>query len=176
MLCGVRAAVDAKVQARSDVAKSDEQWFAQLRLEVERVTRAHMQVSGWLELNVTRHASHVTRHTSHVTRHTSHAPQEMDQCERRLQDARTARDGDRAEQAAAMAAANARTAELQKTLQQLQVSVGRCVRACACDDVHSCVQEQQRQAERAHDNCRRDLEEQAASNEELSEEMQARVM
>jgi hypothetical protein len=46
----------------------------------------------------------------------------MDQCERRLQDARTARDGDRAEQASAMAAANAHTAELQKTLQQLQVS------------------------------------------------------
>jgi len=32
------------MQARSDLAKSDEQWFAQLRLEVERVTRAHMQV------------------------------------------------------------------------------------------------------------------------------------
>ena len=44
----------------------------------------------------------------------------MDQCERRLQDARTARDGDRAEQAAAMAAANARNVELQKALQQLQ--------------------------------------------------------
>ena len=59
--------------------------------------------------------------------------------------------------------------------------VGVCVPArammfiCVCDDVHSCVQEQQRQAERAHDNCRRDLEEQAASNEELSEEMQVRV-
>jgi hypothetical protein len=46
----------------------------------------------------------------------------MDQCERRLQDVRTARDGDRSEQAAAMAAANARNAELQKTLQQLQAS------------------------------------------------------
>jgi hypothetical protein len=34
------------LQARSDLAKSDEQWFAQLRLEVERVTRAHMQVRG----------------------------------------------------------------------------------------------------------------------------------
>jgi hypothetical protein len=38
------AACDAREQARSDLAKSDEQWFAQLRLEVERVTRAHMQV------------------------------------------------------------------------------------------------------------------------------------
>lgn len=113
-------ALKEREQARSDLAKSDEQWFAQLRLEVERVTRAHMQ--------------------------------EMDQCERRLQDARTARDGDRAEQAAAMAAANARNAELQKALQQLQ--------------------DQQRLAERAHDNCRRDLEQQMASNEELSSEMQ----
>ena len=34
------------LQARSDLAKSDEQWFAQLRLEVERVTRARMQVRG----------------------------------------------------------------------------------------------------------------------------------
>ena len=34
------------------------------------------------------------------------------------------------------------------------------------------VQEQQRQAERAHDNCRRDVEQQAAANEELSSELQ----
>jgi hypothetical protein len=39
-----RLVSDARMQARSDLAKSDEQWFAQLRLEVERVTRAHMQV------------------------------------------------------------------------------------------------------------------------------------
>ena len=39
-----RLVSDARTQARSDLAKSDEQWFAQLRLEVERVTRAHMQV------------------------------------------------------------------------------------------------------------------------------------
>lgn len=94
-------------QARSDLAKSDEQWFAQLRLEVERVTRAHMQV--W---NV------VMRHGHPIT-----CLQEMDQCERRLQDARAARDGDRAEQTAAMAAANLRILELQKTVQLLQVSL-----------------------------------------------------
>ena len=93
------------LQARSDLAKSDEQWFAQLRLEVERVTRAHMQVRGAHPCSLL-----------FVNR-----LQEMDQCERRLQDARTARDGDRAEQAAAMAAANARNVELQKALQQLQV-------------------------------------------------------
>jgi hypothetical protein len=34
------------------------------------------------------------------------------------------------------------------------------------------LQDQQRLAERAHDNCRRDLEQQMASNEELSSEMQ----
>jgi len=37
------------------------------------------------------------------------------------------------------------------------------------------LQEQQRQAERAHDNCRRDLQEQGATNEELNSEMQARL-
>jgi hypothetical protein len=39
--------------------------------------------------------------------------------------------------------------------------------------VTSFLQEQQRQAERLNDNCRRDLEEQGATNEELSSEMQA---
>ncbi len=38
----------------------------------------------------------------------------------------------------------------------------------------SALQEQQRLAERAHDNCRRDLEQQVAANEELSSEMQVR--
>ena len=50
------------MQARSDLAKSDEQWFAQLRLEVERVTRAHMQVrSAEYQQSVTFYASHVAR-------------------------------------------------------------------------------------------------------------------
>ncbi len=146
------------LQARSDLAKSDEQWFAQLRLEVERVTRAHMQVRGAHPCSL-----------SCVNR-----LQEMDQCERRLQDARTARDGDRAEQAAAMAAANTRNVELQKALQQLQVRLnssqfyGFGILTCV-------LQEQQRQAERAHDNCRRDLQEQGATIEDLNSEMQARL-
>jgi hypothetical protein len=38
---------------------------------------------------------------------------------------------------------------------------------------HKFLQEQQRQAERLNDNCRRDLEAQGAANEELSSEMQA---
>ncbi len=105
----LRSASCTRVQARSDLAKSDEQWFAQLRLEVERVTRAHMQVGGT-----------TAGQNNCMICHT--CSQEMDQCERRLQDARTARDGDRAEQAAAMAAANAQIAELQKALQQLQAS------------------------------------------------------
>jgi len=41
-----QAECDMFAGAESDLAKSDEQWFAQLRLEVERVTRAHMQVRG----------------------------------------------------------------------------------------------------------------------------------
>jgi hypothetical protein len=44
--CRIRSASFTHVKARSDLAKSDEQWFAQLRLEVERVTRAHMQVGS----------------------------------------------------------------------------------------------------------------------------------
>ena len=96
----------------------------------------------------------------------------MDQCERRLQDARTARDGDRAEQAAAMAAANARNVELQKALQQLQARLNSLQ---GFEILTRVLQEQQRQAERAHDNCRRDLQEQGASNEELNSEMQARL-
>jgi hypothetical protein len=96
----------------------------------------------------------------------------MDQCERRLQDARTARDGDRAEQAAAMAAANARNVELQKALQQLQARLNSLQ---GFEILTRVLQEQQRQAERAHDNCRRDLQEQGATNEELNSEMQARL-
>ena len=96
----------------------------------------------------------------------------MDQCERRLQDARTARDGDRAEQAAAMAAANARNDELQKALQQLQERLNSLQ---GFEILTRVLQEQQRQAERAHDNCRRDLQEQGATNEELNSEMQARL-
>ena len=96
----------------------------------------------------------------------------MDQCERRLQDARTARDGDRAEQAAAMAAANARNVELQKALQQLQARLNSLQ---GFEILTRVLQEQQRQAERAHDNCRRDLQEQGATNEELNSEMQVRL-
>jgi len=96
----------------------------------------------------------------------------MDQCERRLQDARTARDGDRAEQAAARAAANARNVELQKALQQLQARLNSLQ---GFEILTRVLQEQQRQAERAHDNCRRDLQEQGATNEELNSEMQARL-
>jgi hypothetical protein len=96
----------------------------------------------------------------------------MDQCERRLQDARTARDGDRAEQAAAMAAANERNVELQKALQQLQARLNSLQ---GFEILTRVLQEQQRQAERAHDNCRRDLQEQGATNEELNSEMQARL-
>jgi hypothetical protein len=44
------------------LAKSDEQWFAQLRLEVERVTRAHMQVrSAETQQSATFYASRVPR-------------------------------------------------------------------------------------------------------------------
>jgi hypothetical protein len=99
----------------------------------------------------------------------------MDQCERRLQDARTARDGDRAEQAAAMAAANARNVELQKALLQLQARLNSSQALQGFENLTRVLQEQQRQAERAHDNCRRDLQEQGASNEELNSEMQARL-
>ncbi len=96
----------------------------------------------------------------------------MDQCERRLQDARTAQDGDRAEQAAAMAAANARNDELQKALQQLQERLNSLQ---GFEILTRVLHEQQRQAERAHDNCRRDLQEQGATNEELNSELQARL-
>jgi hypothetical protein len=65
-----------------------------------------------------------------------------------------------------MSAANSHIAEMQRTLQQLQVCVCLKMRAKS-------LQEQQRQAERLNDNCRRDLEEQGATNEELSSEMQA---
>jgi hypothetical protein len=87
----------------------------------QRATSSGLRSSGW-RLNASpartcRYEFQITKHALFVTR-----LKEMDQCERRLQDARTARDGDRSEHAAAMAAANARNAELQKTLQQLQAS------------------------------------------------------
>jgi len=96
----------------------------------------------------------------------------MDQCERRLQDARTPGMATVLEQAAAMAAANARNVELQKALQQLQARLNSLQ---GFEILTRVLQEQQRQAERAHDNCRRDLQEQGATNEELNSEMQARL-